>query len=585
MQDLGELAQIAQVGQGGLEGIAHLLRGLVHSHERELGEYPGEGGGSDLAAQALGQTQADQDVDSGRLLGGAHQGRLHHGGPGVGPLLDELPQARAGHEVGATDLAGQAHPDEAQAGEQLAALAVAGLAGRVQADAALRGIVEREAQGAESGAHLGHQRRTGGARRDSPEIGGGEDSGDSSPQIARQTGVVLDQAAGQGVQEIGASGPGAPAQRGQAQGLLDGDARLGRAQRLSRLAQSVDDVEDHRGGETARAGGRVGPPGGLRDAGAPGALPQTRGGHAGPVTAQRVQAGEVIADEPALPVGPRLGLGQPDGLGSGIESVEKRHGVKGPGDDDDRGAGSTATAFRLRQALAQSRGHDGLASVGGVRVEDLPLGVQTGQGRPGQGVGEEALPGADVGCAAVLEELLPDLVVVAAAQAPGQGVQGGGVGQVVLGLQGAGGASPGGSGGSAARAGIAVDEGDLGGVLAGPAQGDPFRGELGERVVGGGATGQREHRDRGDGGRILKSRQKGCVLGRPLDEDSSGPHLLQERAQGQGAGRRVVADRDEVDSAVGPGALSLQCAPQPGRERGGGRHGGAAGSHGRRRGV
>ena len=584
MQHLGESGQITQVGQGGLEGIAHLLRVLVHSHDRELGEYPGEGGGSDLTAQALGQAQADQDVDSGRLLGGAYQGRLHHGGPGVGPLLDELPQARTGHEVGATDLAGQAYPGEAQAGQQLAALAVAGLAGRVQTDAPLRGIVECEAQGAESGAHFGDQRRTGGARGDSPEIGGGEDSGDSGPQIARQTGVVLDQAAGQSIQEVGASGPGAPAQRGQAQSLLDGGAHLSRSQRLSCLAQSVDDVEDHRSGEAAGAGGRTGPPRGLRGADAPGALPQTRGGHAGPVTAQGVQAGEVIADEPALPVGTHLGLGQPGGLGGAVERVEKCQGVEGAGDDDDRGAG--AAAVRIRQALAQSRGHDGLTSVGGVRIEDLSLGVQTSQGRPGQGVGEEALPGADVGRVAVLEELFPDLVVVTAAQAPGQGIQGGGAGQVVLGLQGAGGGPADGIVGRAVMSpGIAVDEGGLGGVLAGPAQGDPLRGELGERVVGGGAVGQREHRDRGDGRRILKSRQERGVFGRPLDEDGSGPHLLQERAQGQGAGRRVVADRDEVDSAVGPGALSLQCAPQPGRERGGERHGGAAGSHGRRRGV
>ena len=257
--------------------------------------------------------------------------------------------------------------------------------------------------------------------------------------------------------------------------------------------------------------------------------------------------------------------------------------MEGAGDDDDRGAG--AAAVRIRQALAQSRGHDGLTSVGGVRIEDLSLGVQTSQGRPGQGVGEEALPGADVGRVAVLEELFPDLVVVTAAQAPGQGIQGGGAGQVVLGLQGAGGGPADGIVGRAVMSpGIAVDEGGLGGVLAGPAQGDPLRGELGERVVGGGAVGQREHRDRGDGRRILKSRQERGVFGRPLDEDGSGPHLLQERAQGQGAGRRVVADRDEVDSAVGPGALSLQCAPQPGRERGGERHGGAAGSHGRRRG-
>ena len=237
--------------------------------------------------------------------------------------------------------------------------------------------------------------------------------------------------------------------------------------------------------------------------------------------------------------------------------------MEGAGDDDER----PPAVGRLLQPPAQGRRHDGLPGVGPVGVEDLPLGVQTGQGRPGQGVGEEVRPGADVGGAAVLEELLPDIVVVAAAQAPGEGVQGGGAGQVVLGLQGAGG-GPAGTvvERAAVRAGSPVDEGGLGVVLAGPAQGDPLGRELGQRVVGGGAVDQREHSDRGDGVRVLEGGQQGGVLGGSLDEDDGGADLLQQRAQGQSAGRRVVTYGNQVDAGARPGALGAQGAAQAGRD-------------------
>ena len=59
--------------------------------------------------------------------------------------------------------------------------------------------------------------------------------------------------------------------------------------------------------------------------------------------------------------------------------------------------------------------HDGLAGVGAVGIEDLTLNVEPGQPRPRQGIGEEAPPGSDIGGGPVLEEVLPDLVVVPAA--------------------------------------------------------------------------------------------------------------------------------------------------------------------------
>ena len=86
------------------------------------------------------------------------------------------------------------------------------------------------------------------------------------------------------------------------------------------------------------------------------------------------------------------------------------------------------------------------------------------------------------------------------------------------------------------RAGAAVDEGGLGAVLARPAQGDPLRRELGERVVGGGALTQGEQRHRRYGSRVLEGGQEGGVLDRPLNENRGGMHLLQKRRQGQSAG-------------------------------------------------
>ena len=128
---------------------------------------------------------------------------------------------------------------------------------------------------------------------------------------------------------------------------------------------------------------------------------------------------------------------------------------------------AAARPVRLRaappagQALEHGGGHDRLAGAGAVGVQDLGLGVQAGQARPGQGVGEEAAPVADVGGGPVLEELLPDLVVVAAAQPGREGVQGGGAGQVVLGLEGAP-ARPRPGAVVVPGAGAAVDEGRLG---------------------------------------------------------------------------------------------------------------------------
>ena len=561
MQDLREGPQPAQVCQDRFQGVAHGPGQFVLAHDDQLGEQGGQRLGARLGLQPLGQADPDQDVEGGGPLGGAHELGLHRRGPGVGPLLDELPRARARHEVGAPGLPGEPRADEAHGGQELAALAVAGLAGRVQGGAVLERVVEHEAHGRQALADLGDQRRGAGAGGHLPRAGVGEDGGARRAQVARQPRVVLDQARAQGVEQVGAPGPGAPAQLGQSQGLLHGGLDLGGAERLAEPAQGGGDVEHHPGGEVASARPRLG-------AGPPGAPPQARGGHAGPVAAQGVQPGEVVADEPAPGTGTRVGRGRVGRLGGGVEGVEEGRGVEGAGDHDDRrvrGAGARPAYPRTGQALEQGGGHDRLAGAGAIGLQDLRLGVQAGQARPGQGVGEEAAPVADVGGGPVLEELLPDLVVVAAAQPGREGVQGGGAGQVVLGLEGAS-ARPRPGVVVGPNEGAAVDEGRLGAAGPRPPQGHPFGGELGQRVVGGGALAQGEHGDRRNGRRVLEGRQQVGVLGGPLDEDDGGADLLQQGGQGQGAGRGVVADGDQVHAPPAPGPLGLQGAGESGRD-------------------
>ena len=245
--------------------------------------------------------------------------------------------------------------------------------------------------------------------------------------------------------------------------------------------------------------------------------------------------------------------------------------MKAPGNNDYRGldgaAGSLDDPGRIGQAISQSRRHDCLAGMGAVGIEDLALSVKAGEPRPGQRIGKEAPPSADIDGGTVLEEVLPYLIVVAASQAPSEGVQAARPGDVPLGLE---------STSNRARSivvGIvisktdaAVDKDGLGTVLARPPQGDPFRRELGQRIIRGSALPQGEQRHRRNSRRVLKSRQEGGVLDRSLDENRVRTHLLQERRQGQRAGRRVVPDRDEMDTRSTPVQLGVQSALKPGRD-------------------
>ena len=188
---------------------------------------------------------------------------------------------------------GEAGADKTQASEQLAALAVARSAAGVEADAVLDGVVDDEARGAQAVAHLADQRRGGDAVGHLSHVGGGQDGGDGRSQIARQPGFVLDQAAGEGVKDVAASGPCPAAQCGQPHGLLHSGQHLGGPQWFAELTQGGGDVDDHGGGEGPGGSRRLrdgpgSPPRGSSracataiertgpGAGPPGSLPQAR---------------------------------------------------------------------------------------------------------------------------------------------------------------------------------------------------------------------------------------------------------------------------------------------------------------------
>ena len=188
---------------------------------------------------------------------------------------------------------GEAGADETQAGEQLAALAVARSAAGVEADAVLDGVVDDEARGAQAVAHLADQWWGGDALGHLSHVGGGQDGGDGGSQIARQPGFVLDQAAGEGVEDVATPGPCPAAQCGQSYGLLHGGQHLGGSQWLAEPSQGGGDVDDHGGGEGSGGPGRLrGRPGSAPlgstgacaaarertgpGAGPPGSLPQAR---------------------------------------------------------------------------------------------------------------------------------------------------------------------------------------------------------------------------------------------------------------------------------------------------------------------
>ena len=100
VQDLDELPQVAELPETVLEAVAHVAGLGVEPHDRQLTDQRHQGLGAELTGEPLGQSGSHEDIDIGGLLRRAHECGLHHGGPGVDPLLEELPHAGAGDEIG-----------------------------------------------------------------------------------------------------------------------------------------------------------------------------------------------------------------------------------------------------------------------------------------------------------------------------------------------------------------------------------------------------------------------------------------------------------------------------------------------------
>ena len=100
VQDLNELPQVAEPAEAVLEAVADIAGLGAESHDRQLTDQRHQGLSAELTGEPLGQSGSHQDIEIGRLLGRAHECGLHHGGPAVDPLLQELSHAGAGDEVG-----------------------------------------------------------------------------------------------------------------------------------------------------------------------------------------------------------------------------------------------------------------------------------------------------------------------------------------------------------------------------------------------------------------------------------------------------------------------------------------------------
>ena len=100
VQDLNELSQVAEPAEAVLKAVADVAGLGAESHDRQLTDQRHQGLSAELTGEPLGQSGSHQDIEIGRLLGRVHECSLHHGGPAVDPLLQELPHTGAGDEVG-----------------------------------------------------------------------------------------------------------------------------------------------------------------------------------------------------------------------------------------------------------------------------------------------------------------------------------------------------------------------------------------------------------------------------------------------------------------------------------------------------
>ena len=100
VQGLNELPQVAELSETVLKAVADVAGLGVEPHDRQLTDQRCQSRGAELTGEPLSQSGSHEDIEIGGLLCRAHECGLHHGGPAVDPLLEELPHAGAGDEVG-----------------------------------------------------------------------------------------------------------------------------------------------------------------------------------------------------------------------------------------------------------------------------------------------------------------------------------------------------------------------------------------------------------------------------------------------------------------------------------------------------
>ncbi len=462
--------------------------------------------------------------------------------------------------------------------QQPAGAAMAGVAVEVEGDFAALDAVDRQAAAAGLALEVGDDRRHGRARRNLADAIAGQDVLHQAHQeLAFRAHLPFHEAGANAVQHVLAQRPAVAAQGGQRpRGFHGGDGvrRRDHAGQVALPRQSAD-LDDHFRRQPAAVGVWPGPPNAIVIGG-------TR--HPGGVAGQRVELVEAVAHQPR----PCLVVGQGERRRPGgfrRNKIGQDDGVKAAGDDEN----GAVSIFRLVAGnfLTDCSGHTGFAGRGAVAPQRLRRVVEAGQGAVG---GEAVDEGVPVPAVAVLEQVVPHFVEIAAAHPPGQGADVFAVQEVRVGGEriDAHGrqvvARLGETAGEDHFRIFQIDKAQPGAGGSAGAEGDEFRRVVAERVVGGEARRAKRRRLRpfaagepaalideagveGDGAdaalvdeEVDERRERRGTF----DEDGGGAARFDPAAQVGGAGRRVMADGEEGGAAV------AQLRQQVGDELGGG---------------
>ncbi len=266
--------------------------------------------------------------------------------------------------------------------------------------------------------------------------------------------------------------------------------------------------------------------------------------HPGRVPAEGVELGEPVADQPGVLVPahrPRTSRRAP--------RAHQLEGVEPAGDHDDGTLDLLAPAPHVR-------GHHPFSRQRVLGLEHLRLVVEPGHRAPGEDVVQVAPPVVGGVGGAQLEQPVPQVVVVDAAQPVGHRLHVPAVGEVALLDQGGGGRLVGAL--AVAVPGLVgprhVDQRQLrpeGGALT---QRDPLGAVVAQRVERGAhralAPALREQGHRGAGLLVDHERHQVVEVGGALDQHGGGSHLAQQRPQRPRAARAVVAHGHEPHVVV-----------------------------------